>query len=160
VRPFDIKGASGIIPKVKINYVDVATQAGQNKDQARNACEQVFRFLSDKVRKVRISSLSFFLKGEQCQMEIPYIGLFIVRTGIAAVAFNPDFVEETKGKTAKGHFVNKLFASSNLRHNLKLHDGTDRAEQQHQAPTVQTGGAMRMTGDAEKWLKTHLNISA
>jgi hypothetical protein len=28
VRPYDVKGASGIIPKVKINYTEVASFAG------------------------------------------------------------------------------------------------------------------------------------
>lgn len=51
-------------------------------------------------------------------MEIPFIGHFIVRTGIAAVAFIDDLYEETKGVTAKGHLVNKLFASSVNRLNL------------------------------------------
>jgi hypothetical protein len=51
-------------------------------------------------------------------MEIPLVGVFIVRAGIAAVAFVDDLQEETRGVTAKGHFVNKLFASSVNRLNL------------------------------------------
>lgn len=39
VRPYDIKGASGIIPKVKVNYTEVAALCGQNKDICRNGCE-------------------------------------------------------------------------------------------------------------------------
>jgi hypothetical protein len=52
LRPHDIKGVSGIIPKVKINYTEVAANCGGDlsKDICRNGCEQVFRFLSDKVR--------------------------------------------------------------------------------------------------------------
>lgn len=45
-------------------------------------------------------------------MELPYVGSFIVRAGIAAFSFVDDLQEETKGVTAKNHFVNKLFASS------------------------------------------------
>jgi hypothetical protein len=63
VRPYDIKGASGIIPKVKINYTEVAALCSQNKDICKNGCEQVFRFLSDKVRK-----------NEPVSMEIPFVG--------------------------------------------------------------------------------------
>ena len=51
-------------------------------------------------------------------MEIPFIGQFIVRTGIAAIAFLDDLNDDTKGVTAKGHFVNKLFGSSVNRLNL------------------------------------------
>ena len=39
----------------------------------------MFRFLSDKVRK-----------GESVQMELPFVGHFIVRGGIAAIAFIDD----------------------------------------------------------------------
>lgn len=45
-------------------------------------------------------------------MELPFVGQFIVRSGIAAVSFTNDLSDETKGVTAKNHFVNKLFASS------------------------------------------------
>jgi hypothetical protein len=51
-------------------------------------------------------------------MDIPLVGAFILRTGIAAVAFNDDLMEDTKGVTAKNHYVNKLFASSVNKHNL------------------------------------------
>lgn len=50
-RPFDNKGSSGIIPKVKINYTEVAALSSMNKDICKSGCEQVFRFLSDKARK-------------------------------------------------------------------------------------------------------------
>lgn len=63
--------------------------------------------------------------------------------------------EETKGITVKGHLVNKLFGNSVARHNLKLHDGT--AVATFKEPIL--GGAMRLTGDAENWLKSNLNIS-
>lgn len=79
MRPYDIKGSSGIIPKVKANYIEVAVLCGQSKDSCKNGCEQVFRFLSDKVRK-----------GESVSMEIPFIGHFVVKNGIAAIAFIDD----------------------------------------------------------------------
>lgn len=51
-------------------------------------------------------------------MELPFVGTFIIRNGIAAIAFIDDLAEETKGATAKQHLVNKLFASSVNRLNL------------------------------------------
>ena len=101
IRPYDIKGASGSIPKCKVNFTDIAAQCGSNKDICKNACEQVFRFLSDKVRK-----------GETCTMDIPFVGTFLVRTSIAAVAFSNELIADTQGATGRTHFVNKLFASS------------------------------------------------
>jgi hypothetical protein len=51
VRPYEQRGSSGIIPCVKINYTEVAVFCSQSKDVCRSGCEQVFRFLSDKVRR-------------------------------------------------------------------------------------------------------------
>lgn len=55
-------------------------------------------------------------------MDLPYVGTFIVKGGIAAFAFIDDLQEETKGVTAKNHFVNRLFASSVNRLNLQIND--------------------------------------
>ena len=51
-------------------------------------------------------------------MEIPFVGTFMIRNNIAAIAFSDDLSSETKGVTAKTHFVNKLFASSVNKMNL------------------------------------------
>ena len=88
-------------------------------------------------------------------MDIPFVGYFIVRTNIAAVAFNEDVVEETKGTTAKTHFVNKLFSSSVNRLNLQINDQS----KQKDLPNFGLGGAVKVTGDAENWLKNNLSIS-
>ena len=55
-------------------------------------------------------------------MEIPFVGTFIVRNKIAAISFSEELVSDTKGVTAKNHFVNKLFSSSVSKHNLHLLD--------------------------------------
>jgi hypothetical protein len=55
-------------------------------------------------------------------MDIPFVGTFIVRSGVAAVSFIGELVSETKGVTAKNHYVNKLFASSMNKLNLQIHD--------------------------------------
>ena len=41
IRPFSLQGTSGIIPKVKINYFEVATMAGGlvTKDECRTEIE-------------------------------------------------------------------------------------------------------------------------
>ncbi len=57
-------------------------------------------------------------------MEIPFVGTFLVRTNIAAVAFLNQLSDDTKGKTARNHFVNKLFASNVNKHEMQIKDGT------------------------------------
>jgi CCDC81 eukaryotic HU domain 2 len=129
---------------VKINYTEVGILCSLSKDVCKNGCEQVFRFLSDKVRK-----------GEPVAMEVPFVGSFIVRGGIAAFSFIDDLSEETKGVTAKNYFVNKLFSSSVNQLNLKVNDH----HKNKQNPTLGLGGAMRITEDAEQWLRNNLAIS-
>ena len=51
-------------------------------------------------------------------MEIPFVGTFIIRSNVAAINFHEDILSETKGVTAKNHFVNKLFATGVNRMNL------------------------------------------
>jgi hypothetical protein len=144
VRPFDNKGICGIVPKVKINFTEVSALCNLNKDVCKSGCEQVFRFLSDKARR-----------GETLSMDIPFVGVFIIRTGIAAVSFADELLTETKGVTAKNHFVNKLFSSSVNKHNLQLQDNV----MQRYNPSIGQGGAIKLTGDAESWLKSNLNIN-
>lgn len=88
-------------------------------------------------------------------MEIPFVGVYIIKNNIVAIAFADEISEETKGVTAKNHFVNKLFASSVNKHNLQLQDNII----SRYNPTIGLGGAIKLTGDAESWLKTNLNIN-
>lgn len=88
-------------------------------------------------------------------MELPFVGSFLVKGGIAAFAFVDDLQEETKGATAKNYLVNKLFASSVNQLNLKVHDH----HKNKNNPILGLGGAMRITGDAENWLRNNLDIS-
>ena len=71
-----LNGASGIIPLVKMNYVELGLFCGQSKDECRKGCEQMFRNLSDKVRQ-----------GQNVSIEIPLVGRFLTRSNIAAVDF-------------------------------------------------------------------------
>lgn len=63
--------------------------------------------------------------------------------------------EETRGMTAKNHFVNKLFANSNNRLNMQIFD----ENRNKLNPSFGMGGAMRLTEDAENWMQKNLNIS-
>ena len=82
IRPLELKGSSGIIPKVKINYCEVGLFCGQSKDECRKACEQMFRSMSDRYRR-----------GETLNVEMPLIGRFLTRGQVAAVDFLQDLVE-------------------------------------------------------------------
>lgn len=47
VLPLELRGASGVIPKVKINYIELGTMTGEGKETCREVCELIFKHLSD-----------------------------------------------------------------------------------------------------------------
>jgi hypothetical protein len=55
-------------------------------------------------------------------MEIPFVGIFLVRTGIAAVAFNAEVMQSTRGVTAKNHLQGNIFGNANARLNMQMKD--------------------------------------
>lgn len=144
LRPHELKGASGIIPQVKINYVEVGLFCNQSKETSRQACEQIFRSLSDRVRA-----------GENVAYEIPLVGRFLTKSNIAAIAFNPDLIEQTRGQTAKNFNVGNIFASSNNVLNMNIHTSNAIAKNSR----FHNGGAMVLTDDANSWLKNNLDIN-
>ena len=101
VRPLGLNGASGVIPKVKVNYTDIASICGANKDTCRNTVELVVRHLSDKAKV-----------GESCQMDIPFVGTFIVRSNVAAVSFLTDLYEDTRGVTRRTQYEGRGLSNS------------------------------------------------
>jgi hypothetical protein len=74
LRPYVQQGASGVIPKVKCNYFEIATISGLSKDQCVESCEAIFKYISDQVRK-----------GVQLQVNIPMVGRLLIKNSIAAV---------------------------------------------------------------------------
>jgi hypothetical protein len=78
-------------------------------------------------------------------MELPFVGTFILKNNTAAISFNAEIAEETKGVTAKNHFVNKLFSSSISKHNLQILDHTVNRSN----PMLGLGGALKLTSEAD-----------
>jgi len=90
-----IKGTSGIVPKVKVNYTEIGfmTDSSVSKDQAKNACELIFKDMAEKVKK-----------GLTISLPIPGVGVFKSKGSLCAVQFNQTLVSDAAGKTAKTHF--------------------------------------------------------
>lgn len=157
IRPFEIKGSSGIVPKVRINYTEIGYIAGVSKEEAKHGCDIVIRDLSDKVKS-----------GQQAKLLIPCVGSFICRTKIAGVKFDKNVVEESKGKTSKAHFVNKLFSNSVNRANLDILDQKVSQGIRTRAANFETNkripivgrhdNTISVTPDAQNWLKTNFGV--
>jgi nucleoid DNA-binding protein len=111
LRPFEIKGTSGVVPKVRVNFTEIGYYAGVSKEDAKHGCDIVVRDLSDKVKS-----------GRSTQLLVPNIGTFICKGKVAGIKFSSDVVEQSKGKTNKAHFVGRLFSSGVNRDNLDILD--------------------------------------
>lgn len=111
MRPNDVLGASGVVPKVKINYTEIGVNAGVSKDRAEMGCRLAFKDLADNVKK-----------GMTVTLTIPHVGIFRCRNNTAAVQFSEDLVTKAMGRTAKTHVANRLFASSTNKNNLEITD--------------------------------------
>ena len=107
--PYEVQGASGIIPKVKVNYTEIGIYAPVSKDQAKNGCELIFRDMADKVKA-----------GLSISLPIPHVGTFRSKGKMCCIQFDKGIVEHTLGKTAKAHFEGNLFSTNNNRDNLNI----------------------------------------
>lgn len=86
LRPHEQHGSSGVIPKVMINYFEISTISRISKEQCRASCEVIFKYISDQVRK-----------GVNLQVDIPMVGRILVRNMTAAIKFNQELVQKSKG---------------------------------------------------------------
>lgn len=86
-------------------------------------------------------------------MEIPFVGHLMIRNNIAAVFFNSQMIEDTKGVTVRAHLHGKLFANNNNRHNMQILDKTGL-----QSESKILCGTLRVTHDAENWMKSNLGV--
>ena len=95
---------------------------------------------------------------------IPNVGTFLCKGKIAGIKFLPDVIQDSKGKTTKAHFVNKLFSNSVNRHNLDLLDQkvaegirtfTNNIQSNNtRAPVIgRHDNTIAVTGSTERWMK-------
>jgi len=71
---YELKGSSGIVPKVKINYTEIGVMAGVSKDAAENGCKLIYKDIADKVKQ-----------GMNVSLPIPSVGTFRSWGSLAAV---------------------------------------------------------------------------
>ena len=138
LRPHEQHGSSGVIPKVMINYFEISTISRISKEQCRASCEVIFKYISDQVRK-----------GVNLQVDIPMVGRILVRNMTAAIKFNQELVQKSKGQTARSYTVNNLFSSANNSHNLNMYKTCLSVKK----------GTMAITDAALDWLKENLSIN-
>lgn len=159
LRPFQIQGTSGVVPKVRVNYTEIGYYAGLSKDEAKHGCDIVIRDLSDKVKS-----------GQQTKLLIPNIGYFLCKSQVVGVKFNNDIVQDSQGKTSKSHFVNKLFSNSVNRANLEILDqkvsqglrtrASNFNNPKGRGPVVgKHDNSLTVTPEAQTWMMNNLGIN-
>lgn len=94
IRPFPMHNVNGIIPKVKINYFEVAMLTGGSatKDYCRDEIEYTCARYANQVRA-----------GQNLSVKIPHVGALKIRDGLCGVIFDQGLIDACKGKTAKNY---------------------------------------------------------
>ena len=79
IRQYGGNGVSGIIPKLRLNYYEVAagTNGTATKEHCRFHLDQIIKGLSDMVRA-----------GHKVDMKIPHVGQLRIKGGVAGVVFD------------------------------------------------------------------------
>lgn len=106
IRIFTQKGISGIIPKVKINFCEIAALTGGavSKDQCKDLVDSVIQSYAEKVRK-----------GIVVEVELPHVGKLMIKNNVTGVIFDQSIIDFSKGNTAKNFEV--LFSGNNWMNN-------------------------------------------
>lgn len=84
LRPFSMKGVISGLPQAKINFTDIGSGIGLDKDNTRICIERVIRELADKAKA-----------GKSVDMDIPNLGKFIIKNYLAAIEFQDFLINDT-----------------------------------------------------------------
>ena len=91
LRIFVDHGVNGIIPKVKLNYFEIASLTNNvaSKDDCRQYIESMIKSWSDNIKL-----------GKSTNIKIPRVGKLIIKPHIAGVIFDNNLISDAYGKTA------------------------------------------------------------
>ena len=90
LRPYKVVRTNGDIPQTKINFSEISIYANLPKDNCKLMVESVFRKIQEN-----------YSSGKSVEMEIPNIGVLIIRNKMAAVMFNDNLQRQTKNLSSK-----------------------------------------------------------
>jgi len=148
IRHYSNTGTSGVIPKTRINYQEIAGIAGGSitKDQCRTHSEAVFKKYSDQVRRCH-----------PVEFTIPHVGRLSIKNRLAGVVFEQGLLEQAKGSTGKN--FQGLFMKNNWMNNKLYEPNTGSyGEQAYFVDGCQSTKNLRVSSDAQQWLKNNLDI--
>ena len=102
LRIFVNHGVNGIIPKVKLNFYEIAclTNNAATKDDCKSYIEQQIKTWSDNIKF-----------GKSTNIRIPRVGRLLIKPSIAGVIFDASLIAEAYGKTALA--FQHLFSKTN-----------------------------------------------
>ena len=140
IRPFAMHNVNGIIPKVKINYFEVAmlTSGQASKDYCRDEIEYTAARYANQVRQ-----------GSNLNIKIPHIGQLKIRDGLAGVVFDSSLVDSCKGKTAKNY---KFTFTGNNWMNNKIYEKNQTNYNSQGGRLLSPDASMKISKGANRWL--------
>ena len=105
VIPFELRDNNGIVPKHQINYTEISVHSGVSKQTAKDHCELIYKKYSSRAAA-----------GKRVEADIPHVGKLSISIGLAAVIFNNDIINNSRGKTAIIH--RDRYHSANIKNNM------------------------------------------
>jgi Ca2+-binding EF-hand superfamily protein len=112
IRPYTARGFSGKVPTVSLNYTELARLTSIDKEACKRSLDQGIRELSESAKA-----------GQDVRKQIPSLGTFVVKSGIAAVIFEDNVLKPLAGP---GHLTPD--GEDWLRTNLGIEVGTQKSE--------------------------------
>jgi hypothetical protein len=153
IRPFPVHNVSGIIPKVKVNYFEVAMLTGglATKDYCRDEIEYTCARYANQVRA-----------GQNLNVKIPHVGHLKIRDQLCGVIFESALIDACRGKTAKNY---KYTFTGNNWVNNKIYE-PNRTNYQTTGSSLNfdknifSPDNVKLTKGASRWLKQNLALDA
>lgn len=92
IRPYGAQGGNGKVQVTKINYSEIGSYSRLPKEEVKMCVERMIKHLADEVRSV----IPRLTKKSSLEIDIPGLGFFVVKNGIAAVSFNESISQDVK----------------------------------------------------------------
>lgn len=138
VRGVDFSGICGSNQYIKANYIEMATYSSFDKELVRTSLDRVFQTLAEHYMKTNYASL-----------EIPEVGMLIIRNGTAMVQFQEGLRIQVRTILSRSIKERK----ERLESNLTLKNVRNLS---HEMKNEQN---LEIEEDAKNWLKNNLSLN-
>ncbi len=137
IRTLAFSGICGSNQFLKVNYIEISYGLANDKELVKTSCERVFHAVAEHVQQKGFASL-----------EIPEVGVLIIKNDLAAVHFQESLKGEVRCVLSRSIQERKERVESDLTmKNIRVLAGDIKEEK-----------SLKIEEDAKKWLKNCLNL--